>query len=147
MPSGQSNMGSWGGGSPIGDGAAGSNLGGEQLGSVPDNIAEIAQSVPLVNGTPVIFSELVPADGNVHFFSLIAGLVVTTNETGGAVQIQYRLGGNLNTIAVFAAAQLTGSFVFSTSFAADPGSTITLSQSSALTAGASKISAVLDLIV
>lgn len=94
----------------------------------------------LQNGTPNILTWNVPNDGQLHFLFCPVNLEVITLETGGAVTLAFTLpDGSPFTSSVFgggAAAGFSGST--NTRFV-QAGSVVTLSQTSALTAGSAKV--------
>ena len=113
--------------------------------SGPVLVAETpAAGVALQNGTPVFLSWTAPNDGNLHEFELVASLQVTSGETGGAVGLSFTFpGGAAATPNVFAAG--LGAGTVNSSVAGKrlvaPGTTVTLAQTSALTAGAAQLMA------
>ena len=94
----------------------------------------------LVDGTGTILSWTAPNDGNVHYAAVSARLAVSSAETGGGVGIETAndsLGDLTSPTAVIAGGQGVGTN--GRAFAPcpiGPGATITVYQSSALTAGA-----------
>jgi hypothetical protein len=98
-------------------------------------------SVALINGTQTIVSYNVPNDGKQHAINLQAFQSVTVAETGGAVSISVTTGGNtFSPISLFPGGGATGPTRTNFQLAADPGTTVTVTQSSALTAGAAVVS-------
>ncbi len=96
---------------------------------------------PLQNGTPTILTWTAPADGQYHRVWLIGGIHVTSAETGGQVTLTIpHPDGSSAAPVVFGAGQGTGSAggAFNGSIVG-PGQTVTLAQSSALTAGAAVV--------
>lgn len=102
-----------------------------------------AAGYTLVNGTGAVISWSVPNDGSNHRFAIWANLHVATAETGGLIQVEYTgpwVGASTHFGQVFAAglaADTTGQNppgLWNTIVA--PGSTVTIAQTSALTAGA-----------
>lgn len=93
----------------------------------------------LVNATPAIIGWTTPADGNTHVVQVSGALVVTTLEVGGAISITYTSGGVAITQALFASAQAAGNFTASFAVTCDPNTTVTITQSAALTSGAAKV--------
>lgn len=97
----------------------------------------------LQNGTPVILSWTAPDDGQLHRVSAICSIVISAAETGGVVAWEFTApDGTAAGYDVSTGGQGTG-WDYS-SAAAHPavikaGSTATLTQTSALTAGAAKI--------
>jgi hypothetical protein len=100
---------------------------------------------PLVNGTPTILTWAVPNDGKVHRAILIAMLHVSSAEVGGQIISTYTasfpgaaedfaqpFAGGLGTDTT---GQVNSQFMYTIA----PGSTVTLIQNTALTAGAATI--------
>lgn len=116
---------------------------------VAGGLTRVANTDPggfaLQNATPTIVSWTAPADGQVHRVLLFAVLEVTTAETGGQVIITPVLpDGTPNTKTLFAAGQGAGIFYPTSSsapqeFLIEGGSTFSVSQNSALTAGAAVV--------
>lgn len=94
---------------------------------------------PLVNGTPVIVTQAVAANARVNVYVVTATLAVTVIETGGQVTVQYTSGGNAFTATLFAAGLGVGNVQAQLVVPADPGTTITVAQATALTAGTANI--------
>jgi len=93
----------------------------------------------LQNATPPIISWTAPNDGNMHRALLIAQENVTSALTGGQIAITGTdPDGTAFTFSAFPAGQGTGVHVSSTApvFLMKPGTTLTLEQFSAATAGA-----------
>lgn len=101
-------------------------------------LATPAGGYALQNGTPTILTWVAPSDGNNHRVELFGQLVVTSAETGGQVSVTYTdPAGNAHTVTLVAAGQGTGPASLAvTRFVIKSGSTFTVSQSTALTAGA-----------
>lgn len=95
----------------------------------------------LINGTQNLASYTTPADGNAHLVFVAATQTVTSLETGGVVQVTYTSNGQALTAAMFPGGSAAGTLVASATVAADPGTTVTLVQSSALTVGAATVTA------
>lgn len=93
----------------------------------------------LQNATPTIASWQAPNDGNLHHVDCAAHQNVTTLETGGAVTLSWTCGGVAFTKALFTGGSAAGQQVISQSVVCDPGSTVSIKQTSALTAGAAKV--------
>lgn len=94
--------------------------------------------VALINGTQTLVSWTTPADGQVHRFQVSGILSVSLAETGGQVLISFTdAAGNPATSTLFAAGQGAGDFGASLDRVAAPGTAVTVSQNTALTAGAS----------
>lgn len=109
-----------------------------------ERVVAIAVAFAKTGGTPNIFTWTAPSDGNPHQVVLTASNNCTSAETGGQVQLSYTINGTVKTPAVFAGGAGVGVTVFTTAITVDPGTTVTLSQSTALTAGATNVSAVLS---
>lgn len=96
----------------------------------------------LQNGTPNLFSWTAPNDGAVHVFGVVSVKHVTSAETGGVISVVYQpvAGGGNHTTQILAGSLGTdtagqvGTTVWGI---VQPGSTVTVQQASALTAGAS----------
>lgn len=115
---------------------------------VPANMQMLAAETPaggfaLQNATPVVYTWTTPNDGNLHGFEAYAALTVTLAETGGATKVLWTINGVAQQATVFANALAVGTTVNTVQAVADPNTTVTLQQTSALTAGASKIFSVL----
>lgn len=96
----------------------------------------------LQNATPVILTWTAPNDGNAHPVIVIASQYVTSAETGGAVSVSATVpNGNSGSPTLFSAGHGTGLFPPSSPIAliVEAGSTVTVQQSSALTAGAATV--------
>lgn len=93
------------------------------------------------NATPTIFSWNVPNDGQPHRVALYATQYCATAETGGGIQLTYTgPGGNvINTGVLTAGATVGGSIGTAKLTPVLAGSVVSLSQSSALTAGATTV--------
>lgn len=93
----------------------------------------------LVNGTGTIFTWTAPNDGLLHRVFLISIKHVTVNETGGAIIANMTLpDGAASQPTIFGGGSTTGGVQGNyTARLMQAGSTITVSQSSALTLGAS----------
>jgi hypothetical protein len=98
--------------------------------------------VPLVNGTPVLLSYTIPNDGRHHSIVGYFGLEVATTMTGGQVQVHFQDGatgytytGNLYAGGAVGPAIYGSSLVMRLS----PGSSITITQTTALTGGSATI--------
>lgn len=91
----------------------------------------------LQNGTPTILTWTAPADGNPHRVSLVTNLHVTSLETGGAVTLNTTLpDSTAANPQVYAGGAAAAVYQFSQDRIVGSGTTVTLVQSSALTAGA-----------
>lgn len=99
----------------------------------------------LTNGTPTIISWTAPNDGAMHMFVCISTVHVTSAETGGTIQVIYQspISGVTNHFTQAFAGGLgtdtngqTGTTVFAL---VQPGTTVTVQQTAALTAGAATV--------
>lgn len=94
----------------------------------------------LINGTQTFApSAAVPNDGQMHLFYVVVSLQVTSAETGGQVNVQHTdPQGNVHSFQVIAAGQGAGLSVGSSPISrlCAPGTTVSVLQQSALTAGA-----------
>lgn len=90
----------------------------------------------LVNGTPTMLTWTVPNDGNLHEIWLDAFIKVTSAQTGGAVTLNTELpdGSGPSSPAVFAGGLAANQSQWFPRFV-QPGSSVTLVQSSAQTLG------------
>ena len=100
-----------------------------------------ATGVALINGTQTILSATVPNDGKVHFVQCIAQKQITTALTGGEIVMSWTLAsGTVHTNPTAGTTVGTHFLSISTSLTiAKPGTTITLRQNTAMTAGAAKV--------
>lgn len=98
----------------------------------------------LQNGTPNIVSWTAPNDGALHRFVIFLYMFVTSATTGGAISIVFTdPGGNAQSPVILSATQGGGahgttSQGFEVIFA-KAGTTVTISESSAMTAGAATV--------
>ena len=102
-----------------------------------------ATGFALQNATPIILTWTAPNDGQVHSVVLCVSLAVAVTEVGGALQYTATAGGQVSTRTVngggvagpggFAGLAANSALVI------DPGTTITFSQSSALTSGTATV--------
>lgn len=104
----------------------------------PNNPQKMAAPVALINGTQTFLSYTVPNDGKEHLIVVSASLVVSSAETGGACQATFTQSGNAVTAPLVTAGQ-AASTGGSAVRAVDPGSTVSITQSSALSAGAATL--------
>lgn len=97
-----------------------------------------AAGYTLVNGTGTILSWTAPADGNMHRVLLMYSQHVTSAETGGLIQLAtVTPDGGAHSYTVQGGGSGTGfSQGSQTTYMVQSGSTVTLSQTSALTLGA-----------
>lgn len=94
----------------------------------------------LINGTGTVLTFTTPNDGQNHRYQLFTEKHVTVAETGGAIQLSYFTPDNSNGVSTFfGGGQGTGVFLPNgpQMFVAGPNTVVTVSQSSALTVGAS----------
>lgn len=138
----------------LGSALAGGGIGGTTSpgasAAIQDLQPEVVASVnafALQNGTPSIMAAtpVVFNDGNNHLVIVIVTADVTTTETGGAVTATITDGvdGHAVTTTVQPGGStgpglILGTFAFAV---VGPGSTVSIAQSSALTAGSAKVSA------
>jgi hypothetical protein len=94
-----------------------------------------AAGYTLVNGTGTIFTWTAPNDGGLHRVLLLATLGVTVAETGGQLQLAATNPAGNAASQSFLSAQGTGSHEVQFSVQVQAGTTVTLSQNTALTAG------------
>jgi hypothetical protein len=94
----------------------------------------------LQNGTPGILTWTAPADGQLHRFLITSGLDVTSVATGGAIAVSFTLpdGTAVSNVTLFGGSQAAGTPNPGNSFlrTVKAGTTVTVTQTSALTAGA-----------
>lgn len=97
----------------------------------------------LVNSTPSILVWTPPNDGQLHRVIAIVNIEVTSAETGGAITMLFKdPAGNSHNFSVFAGGLGLGGFPPSAGsqlFTIQAGQPVTLSQSSALSAGAATV--------
>jgi hypothetical protein len=95
----------------------------------------------LINGTGTVLSWTAPNDGNLHRFTVFAAMLVSTVETGGFIQMNYILpSGNAGHHTLFnqnlaVADYVPAVFVITV----QPGSIVSITQTTALSAGASQM--------
>jgi hypothetical protein len=99
-----------------------------------------AAGYTLVNGTGAVASWQAPNDGLAHRVEIFANKSITATETGGAVQVAWtQPNGTARTALLFPGSQAAGAQVPTNagdcSLVIQANSTVTISQSSALTAG------------
>lgn len=97
----------------------------------------------LQNGTPTIASWTAPNDGQLHRAMFFASLVISSGETGGAINVGFTApDGTVVAWGIFAAGQAAG-YGYTQSpivpAVVKAGTTVTISQGSPLTAGAAKL--------
>lgn len=94
---------------------------------------------PLQNATPTILTWTAPNDGNLHRVIVVGELVVTSIQTGGAVSLNFTdPGGTARIRTVWAGGLAAGynNVPVGLQQVVEPGSTVTITQSSAQTVGA-----------
>jgi hypothetical protein len=117
--------------------------------AVPRALGLLASTGPagfsLVNGTPSIVSWTAPSDGQLHRVMIFANMDVTSGPgiTGGNVSCSFTLpDGTTASLATITGGQGFAGFNFSMfqpNMMVRAGTTVTVSQSSALTAGAAVV--------
>jgi hypothetical protein len=93
----------------------------------------------LADATGTILSWTAPDDGQLHAFLVIGAVVVTSTETGGAIQSSYSPpGSGGHTASLDSGAHGAGTFGMTAGSGGvvAPGSTVTVTQNTALTGGA-----------
>lgn len=110
------------------------------LGTVYEPFTSAIAGYTLVNGTGQIAQITTPNDGAAHTVQVATNIIVTVAETGGLIQTTFTApDGTAETQQNHAAGLGTGLARVSMSLLCAPNTTVTLSQASALTAGASKL--------
>jgi hypothetical protein len=102
-------------------------------------VAAAAAGVALQNATPNIISWTAPNDGQNHRVMIFGGKRVTLAETGGVIQVNATdPGGGAIARQLDAGGHVAGDYVYTAAqFVVQAGTTVTVQQSSALTAGTS----------
>lgn len=98
--------------------------------------------VPLINGTQVLCTWTAPNDGQMHRVMAFASLLVTSPETGGAVNLSVTLpapGAGANDALFNGGAAAGSQMSYNPGSLVQPGSTVTVNQATALTAGAATL--------
>lgn len=98
--------------------------------------------IALTNGTGVLsgMSWTAPSDGNLHLVSCAAFQYVTSAETGGACKLEATTTqGPTMLVVIFAGGAGTGIGTVNTQILVEPGQSVSLQQTSALTVGASTL--------
>jgi hypothetical protein len=91
----------------------------------------------LINGTGTLFTWTAPNDGALHRFTINATQHVTGAETGGVIQVAFTApDGTASTFNLFAGGSGLGVTSGTGSRQVEAGTVVTVSQSTALTAGA-----------
>lgn len=96
----------------------------------------------LQNATPTILSWTAPNDGKLHSVSLNSLIYVSSTQTGGQINASLTVGGQPYSVLIYpqgANAGVHGMANIISDFVCDPGTTVTLAQSSAQTAGAATL--------
>lgn len=95
--------------------------------------------VALINGTPSILQWTVPNDGQLHRFTYFSAMTISSPETGGTVNVLFTApDGSAQAFTVFSGGQGSGQNFSQTfvGFMCKGGTTVTIIQIAALTAGA-----------
>lgn len=98
----------------------------------------------LQNGTPTIISWTAPNDGNQHRAAIFGSAVVTSAQTGGALQATFTPpGGAAHSISLGGGGLTAGSYSLAATVnvTVAPGTTVSVSQASAQTVGAATVNA------
>lgn len=96
------------------------------------------------NGTGTVVSYTAPSDGKLHTVNLFGSVIITSTQTGGIISMTWTLGGNSHTTQIDGGAHSAGTVPIATATALiDPGTTVSVTQSSALTVGAATVYATL----
>ena len=117
-------------------------LTGAAVTGLPITAETSATGVALINGTQTILSVTVPNDAKPHQAIVTVFKVVTAALTGGAVVMAVTdIAGTAFTIAIVGTAvgTYTHSSTINNSFLLKPGTTVTVKQTTAMTAGAAKV--------
>lgn len=96
--------------------------------------------IALINGTQNFLSWTTPNDGQLHQAIVSATLVVTVSLTGGAIVVRWVSGGQACISTLVTASAPAGDYggTGSLTITADPGTTVTLAQLNAASAGAAQ---------
>jgi hypothetical protein len=102
-----------------------------------------ASGYMLVNGTGNFLTWTPPADGGLHRYMLFAQQIVTVNQVGGELAINFKAVDGTNELQQLSAADLSAGVYGPGSFSwlsglVQAGQPVVLSQFTALTAGAAK---------
>lgn len=97
--------------------------------------------VPLINGTQNVLTWTAPNDGVMHRVLVMGTQHVTSTETGGTINLGVTLpDGTAASFQLFASGAATGAHNLSfETYLVAPNTTVTISQATALTAGAAKV--------
>jgi hypothetical protein len=96
----------------------------------------------LVNGTGTVsgMTWTSPNDGQMHMILVTANIDVTSNETGGAIGVSLTSPNGVTHVpGVYAAGLSAGFAYFTMAYFVEPNTTVTLQQTTALTAGAATL--------
>jgi hypothetical protein len=99
---------------------------------------------PLVNGTPNIISWTAPNDGKMHRFLVWGGETVSSAQTGGEINVTFTApDGSVQNITMLGPSLSTGfsliDAVYQMMSLILPGTTVSINQATAQTAGAAKL--------
>jgi len=95
---------------------------------------------PLQNATPTLFSWQVPNDESLRVVVSYTNKIVSSAETGGTIVLQFNdMNGTLRNAIIDPGGRGTGFFQDSEVVYPQPGSVVSLKQTSALTLGASSL--------
>lgn len=104
--------------------------------------------IALVNGTPNILTWNVPNDGLPHAFNVAGTAKVTGALTGGQIQVKWTCAGTAELANLLNGGEGIGTyfglFAGNGPIQCDPGTTVTIQQTTAVTAGAGALIAVLQ---
>jgi hypothetical protein len=104
---------------------------------VAQPITSAVAGYTLINGTGNILTYNVPNDGLVHTVNVATNMNVASLETGGQIQVLFTTpDGTAQTFQQHAAGLAAGLARTNSACLCKPGTTVTLQQSTALTAGA-----------
>ena len=98
-----------------------------------------ATGVTLINGTQTILAVTVPNDGKVHQVYAAAYKDVTATLTGGQTRINYTLANGTATYTTTLNTTVATHYTSRPTLLVTPGSAVTVTQSTAMTAGAAKV--------
>jgi len=106
------------------------------LGGMPIQATTGTAGYTLVNGTGNVLTWTPPNDGGLHRFLLLATLNVTSAETGGQMNIAFNLPNATASNIAFFSGQGLGLHQSNFNGQVQAGTTVTVSQNTALTVGA-----------
>lgn len=104
-------------------------------------VATTAAGYTLINGTGTFLFFFTPNDGLSHVFYCGATKNVTVAETGGQISVFWTSQGHAFGITLFGGGAGVGNYQTSQTFVADPNTSVSVQQFSALTLGASNVTA------